>query len=103
MHVTVWRGQGEQTVEVPTAELSGTDLARVVEWAGATLQAPHRSMSTQRAIPPRGVYVAYFAYGSPATRYGLFPGRRITEVDGTPTPDLDTFLKAVTGRPDQVG
>jgi S1-C subfamily serine protease len=101
VHVTVWRGQDERTLDVPTAELSGSDLARVVQWAGATLQAPHRSMSTQRAIPPRGVYVAYFAYGSPATRYGLFPGRRITEVDGTQTPDLDSFLKAVTGRPDR--
>jgi S1-C subfamily serine protease len=101
VHVTVWRGQEEQTLEVPTAQLPGSDLERVVQWAGATLQAPHRSMSTQRAIPPRGVYVAYFAYGSPATRYGLFPGRRIVEVDGAPTPDLDTFLKAVTGRPDR--
>lgn len=101
VHVTVWRGQGELQLAVPTAELSGSDLVRVVEWAGATLQAPHRSMSAQRAVPPLGVYVAYFAYGSPATRYGLFPGRRIVEVDGAPTPDLDTFLKAVTGRPDR--
>ena len=101
VHVSVWRGQGEQTLEVPTAELPGSDVERVVEWAGATLQAPHRAMSAQRGIAPRGVYVAYFAYGSPATRYGLFPGRRIVEVDGAPTPDLDTFLKAVTGRPDR--
>jgi len=101
VHVTVWRGQGEQTLEVPTAELPGTDVERLVEWAGATLQAPHRAMSAQRGIPPRGVYVAYFAYGSPATRYGLFPGRRILEVDGVPTPNLDTFIKAVTGRPDR--
>jgi S1-C subfamily serine protease len=101
LHVTVWRGQGEQTLDVPSAQLPGSDLERVVQWAGATLQAPHRSMSAQRGIPPRGVYVAYFAYGSPATRYGLYPGRRIVEVDGAPTPDLDTFLKAVTGRPDR--
>jgi pro-apoptotic serine protease NMA111 len=101
VHVTVWRGQGELELAVPTAELPGSDVERVVEWAGATLQAPHRAMSAQRGIAPRGVYVAYFAYGSPATRYGLFPGRRIVEVDGAPTPDLDTFLKAVTGRPDR--
>ena len=99
--VTVWRGQGEQTLDVPTAELPGMDVDRVVEWGGATLQAPHRAMSVQRGIAPVGVYVGYFAYGSPATRYGLYPGRRIVEVDGTPTPDLDTFLMAVTGRPDR--
>jgi S1-C subfamily serine protease len=99
--VTVWRGQSELTIEVPTAQLPGSDVDRLVEWAGATLQAPHRGMSEQRGIPPVGVYVAYFAYGSPATRYGLYPGRRIVEVDGVPTPDLDTFLKLVTGRQDR--
>jgi S1-C subfamily serine protease len=58
-------------------------------------------MSAQRGVPPEGVYVAYFSYGSPATRYGLYPGRRIVEVDGVATPDLDAFLKAVTGRQDR--
>jgi len=99
--VTVWRGQSEQTFDIATTELPGTDVGRLVEWGGATLQAPHRAMSVQRGIEPVGVYVAYFAYGSPATRYGLYPGRRIMEVDGVPTPDLDTFIKAVTGRPDR--
>jgi S1-C subfamily serine protease len=101
VQVTVWRGQAEQTLTVPTAEPPGTDIDRLVEWAGASLQTPHRAMSVQRGIAPVGVYVGYFAYGSPATRYGLYPGRRIVEVDGVPTPDLDTFLKVVTGRPDR--
>jgi S1-C subfamily serine protease len=101
VQVTVWRGAGEQTLTLPTVALSGTGLRRVVQWAGATLQAPFQSMRAQRGIPPVGVYVDYFAYGSPAARYGLFPGRRIVQVDGTPTPDLDAFLKAVAGRPDR--
>jgi S1-C subfamily serine protease len=99
--VTVWRGNGEQTLDVPTSEPPGADIDRIVQWAGATLQAPHRAMSEQRGIAPVGVYVGYFAYGSPATRYGLYPGRRIIEVDGVKTPDLDAFLRAVTGRADR--
>jgi len=98
---TVWRNAAEHIVQVPTTALPGTDIDRIVLWAGATLQAPHRAMSTQRGIKPEGVYVSYFAYGSPATRYRLVPGRRIVEVDGQPTPDLDAFLKVVTGRADR--
>jgi pro-apoptotic serine protease NMA111 len=58
-------------------------------------------MAIQRSIAPEGVFVAYFAYGSPATRYGLYAGRRIVEVDGKPTPDLDAFIAAVQGRADR--
>jgi pro-apoptotic serine protease NMA111 len=82
VQVTVWRGDAERTLEVRTTELNGIDLDRIVMWAGATLQAPHRAMLAQRGMPAEGVYVGYFAYGSPATRHGLFPGRRIVEVAG---------------------
>ena len=47
------------------------------------------------------MFVSFFFYGSPATHYGLYAGRRITEVDGQPTPDLDAFIKAVRGKPDR--
>jgi S1-C subfamily serine protease len=98
---TVWRGGGESTLPVKTASLTGIDVDRVVEWAGATLQAPHRAISAQRGLAPEGVYVAYFEFGSPASRYGLVPGRRIVEVDGQLTPDIDAFLRQVSGRPDR--
>jgi S1-C subfamily serine protease len=101
VRVTVLREGKELTIEVPTAALEGRDLDRILVWAGAVLQAPHRAFSAQRGVPPRGVFVAYFSYGSPATRYQLWAGRRIVEVDGVPTPDLDAFLKAVSGREDR--
>ncbi|HEV8442442.1 MAG TPA: trypsin-like peptidase domain-containing protein [Steroidobacteraceae bacterium] len=101
VNVSVLRDGEEVQVPMATAALSGLDIDRIVMWAGATLQAPHRAMIAQRGIPPEGVYVGYFAYGSPSTRYGLFPGRRIVEVDGVPTPDIDAFLKVVSGRPDR--
>jgi S1-C subfamily serine protease len=82
------------------------DVEQVVQreqimWAGALLQAPYRDMAAQRGVEPFGVYVSYFAYGSPASRYGLFAGRRIIEVDGISTPDIDSFLALATGRPDR--
>jgi S1-C subfamily serine protease len=101
LQLTVWRAGAEQTVEIDTVPLSGDDVTRVVLWAGATLQAPHRALSVQRGVSPEGVFVAYFAYGSPTTRSGLWAGRRIVAVDGRPTPDLDAFLAAVAGRDDR--
>jgi S1-C subfamily serine protease len=98
VRLTVLRDGTEQALTVRTAALHGEDIDRLLLWSGAVLHAPHRAMSIQRAIPPEGVFVAYFAYGSPATRYGLYAGRRIVEVDGKPTPDLDAFIAAVGGR-----
>jgi hypothetical protein len=99
--VTVWRDGAEKTLQMQTVALNGRGLDRVVIWAGATLQAPHRAMAVQRGIAPYGVFVAFFFYGSPATHYGLYAGRRITEVDGQPTADLDAFIRAVKGKPDR--
>ena len=99
--VTVWRDGAEKTLEMNSVPLDGRDIDRVVIWAGATLQAPHRAMAAQRGIAPYGVFVSFFFYGSPATHYGLYAGRRITEVDGQPTSDIDAFIKAVGGKPDR--
>jgi len=99
--VTVWRDGAEKSLQMRTVALNGRDIDRVLIWAGATLQAPHRAMAVQRGIAPYGVFVSYFFNGSPATHYGLYAGRRITEVDGQATADLDAFIKAVRGKPDR--
>jgi S1-C subfamily serine protease len=101
VRLIVWRNGAEVPVELDTALLTGRDVDRIVFWAGATLQAPHRALAAQRGIPPQGVFVAYYLYGSPASRSALWAPRRIVEVDGKPTPDLDAFLAAVAGKPDR--
>ncbi len=101
VQVTLWRGGAEATVPLDTAMPGGRDIERLLVWAGATLQEPHRALAVQRGIRPNGVFVAFFLYGSPASRYRLWAGRRITEVDGTPVPDLDAFIRAVSGRADR--
>jgi S1-C subfamily serine protease len=99
--VTVWRNDRELEIEVPTASLDGRGIDRALSWAGALLQNPHRPMAAQRGIPPYGVYVAFFSYGSPATRYGLWAGRRVVQIDETPTPDLQAFINVVASKKDQ--
>ncbi len=93
--VTLWRDDAVQDITVRTAALTGRGIERAVSWAGALLQDPHRAMAAQRGVATDGVYVAYFSYGSPATRYGLWAGRRVVEVNETPTPNLQTFIDAV--------
>ncbi len=100
VNVTVWRDGMEKSLQLSTVALSGRDVDRVMIWAGAILQAPHRALALQRGIAPEGVFVAFYQYGSPATHYGLYASRRITEVDGQSTPDLDAFIAAVQGKPD---
>jgi S1-C subfamily serine protease len=99
--VTLWRDGAEKTLPMRSVALNGRDIDRILIWAGATLQAPHRAMAAQRGIAPDGVFVSFFFYGSPATHYGLYAGRRIVEVDGQPTHDLDAFIKVVRGKPDR--
>lgn len=99
--VTVLRNKQEQQLNIDTAALSGRDIDRLVFWAGAILQTPHRALAAQRNTPVEGVFIAYFAYGSPASRYQLWAGRRIVEVDGQATPDLDAFTRAIANRQDR--
>ena len=93
--VEVLRDGNVVRLEVATVVLNGDGVRRVVMWAGALLQAPYRDMAAQRGVEPSGVYVSYFAFGSPASRYGLYAGRRITQVDGIPIRDLDQFIEVV--------
>ncbi len=95
--VTVWRNDSVHEITVQTAALDGRGIDRAISWAGALLQDPHRAMAAQRGVDTDGVYVAYFSYGSPSTRYGLWAGRRVVEVNETPTPNLQAFIDAVRG------
>jgi pro-apoptotic serine protease NMA111 len=99
--VTIWRDGEARDLEIDTVPLDGVGIDRAVSWAGALLQNPHRAMAAQRGIEPYGVYVAFFSYGSPSTRYGLWAGRRIVAIDDTETPDLQAFVDAVAGKQDQ--
>ena len=95
------RGGKTLALQLPTVSLGGQGVRHALMWSGALIQAHYRDMAAQRAFAPYGVYVAYAAHGSPASRYGQLAGRRIVAVDERPTPDLVSFVNAVRGKPDR--
>jgi S1-C subfamily serine protease len=110
--VTVWRGGAETALRVGLAAACALGTRRLLHWAGAQLQATHRSVrelgfappadgtsatDAASAPPPSGVFVSRWHHGSPAQRWGLYALHWITAVNGTPTPDLDAFADAVRG------
>jgi S1-C subfamily serine protease len=101
VELTVWRDGDAIEIDLPTVALGGEGVTRAISWAGALLHDPHRAMAAQRGIEPTGIYIAFFSYGSPATRYGLWAGRRIVAVDDIETNDLEAFVQAVSTKDDQ--
>ncbi|GBF93978.1 protease Do-like [Raphidocelis subcapitata] len=89
-------------VRVRLQQECGMGTSRLVHWAGAQLQAPHRAVRELGFLPPggAGVYISRWHHGSPAHRYGLYALHSVIEVNGRPTPDMDTFLEAVEGLKD---
>lgn len=66
----------------------------MIGWQGALVQQPYKAVLEQVRNIPGGVYVSCTLYGSPAST-AVRPGVWITEVQGRPVHDLDSFLQAV--------
>ena len=67
------------------------------------LQEPHLGVKWMGYMPEEGsgVYVSRWTYGSPAQKYGLRATCWVVEVNGKPTPDLDSFLEVVKALDDK--
>ena len=105
--VTLWRDGAEVTTRVRVTPCSGLGTQRLIQWAGAQIQAAHRSVRELGWAPGEAhgdgeglPYISRWHHGSPAHRYGLYALVWITSVNGTPTPDLDSFLAVVRSLPD---
>ena len=98
LEVEILRNGERQQVQIQTLPAGGLGIERVLTWQGALLHAPHFELAAQRALKPEGVYISFYSYGSPASKYGLRATRRIVEVDGKPTLSLDEFLASLEGK-----
>ncbi|KAJ1555164.1 serine protease, partial [Nowakowskiella sp. JEL0078] len=95
--IVVLRNAKYLLLKIPSVVLTGTPRIDVVQWAGAVLQFPHRTLWFHCKTMPAGVYVSLLYSGSPAQRDGISACWFIVDVDGKKTPTLDAFLEAVEG------
>jgi len=98
--LTIARDNEVMDIDVETITLSGKGTDRVLIWAGAFLQEPHRALRTRHGITEPGVYVSKQNAGSPAQHFGI-RGLLITAVDDNPTPDLDSLIAIVKDKDDR--
>jgi len=99
VELTILRTQQEIKVTVELSRLSGEGTSKVLCWSGAILQNTHKAVA-QLGFLYDGVYCSRWYYGSPAHKYNLRAVHWITEVNGTPTPDVDAFVAVVKDLPD---
>lgn len=93
----IFRSGKEMQVSIEPSLESLLGTSRLVHWAGAMLQEPHRAVRELGFLPDgnHGVYVSRWHHGSPAHRYGLFALQWITHINDQPVIDIDNFLKLV--------
>ncbi|ERN04348.1 protease Do-like 7 isoform X1 [Amborella trichopoda] len=99
LNLTIFRQGLEIELSVGTDIRDGNGTNRMVNWCGCIVQDPHSAVRALGFLPEEGhgVYVARWCHGSPVHRYGLYALQWIVEVNGNPTPDLQTFVDVTKG------
>jgi hypothetical protein len=100
LDAVIVRRRNQISVAAPTVPTADLETTRAVLFCGAVLHRPHHAVRQQISKIHSDVYISGRQRGSPAYAYGLSPTNFITHVNGTSTPDLDTFLQEVKKVPD---
>jgi S1-C subfamily serine protease len=102
MKLTVFKANQIREVSFKLEVTDGLGTDRLIHWAGAQIQDSYRAVRERGFLPKNnGVYISRWHHGSPSHRYGMYALHWILEVNGKPTPDIDTFLKETSDLPHQ--
>lgn len=94
LDAVIVREGDEMEIQLPTVSADNIETDHAVSFCGAIFHRPHHAVRQQISKLHSEVYVASRVRGSPAYQYGVAPTNFITEVNGEPTPDLETFIAA---------
>ena len=92
----ICRGGEVKMVKLPVDDLHGLTPARYFEVGGAVVNELSYQQARNHGVPAKGVYVAHPGY---MLRQGrISRGCIIDAVNGVATPDIDSFIAAMTAR-----
>ncbi|KAG9259266.1 PDZ-like domain-containing protein [Emericellopsis atlantica] len=100
LDATIVRQCQEIQLSVPTVKADDLETDHAVSFCGAIFHRPHQAVRQQISMLHSEVYVSSRVRGSPAYQYGVAPTNFITAVNGTPTPDLESFIRETRKIPD---
>ena len=100
LDAVIIRKRNEVSIKVPTVPTADLETTHAVLFCGAILHRPHQAVRQQISKIHSDVYISGRQRGSPAYMYGLAPTNFITHINGTPTPDIEAFLKEAIKIPD---
>jgi S1-C subfamily serine protease len=87
----VWRSGSEHKVVVPVSDLHALVPSTILEVGASVLHTLSYHQAINYHVPCRGVFVAWAGYM--LKRFGVTAHVLVDELDGVPTPDLDTFRR----------
>lgn len=82
-------------LDIATIASSALETEELIYFGGMIIQTPHHTIRRSTIDLPSEVYIGAQQLGSPADEAYVQDDIFITEVDYQPTPDIDTFFKAV--------
>ena len=100
LKAAIIRKQQQMLLDIPTVPTSELETDRVVVFCGAVLQPPHHAVRQQISKIHSDIYVSARMRGSPSYMYGVAPTNFIMAVNGTPTQDLESFIRETSKIPD---
>jgi hypothetical protein len=91
VQLVVWRSGSEHSFSVPVADLHALVPPTILEVGASVLHTLSYHQAVNYHVPCRGVFIAWAGYMF--KRFGISAHVLVDEVDGVPTPDLDTFKR----------
>jgi len=95
LKLLVWRDRQTVQFEMKSQARQVQDIDQLVSWGGAIFHAPHPA-ARMLGVNPEGAYIAFYSFGSPASRYGLSALQSVIEINENKIHNMADFIEQIS-------